>query len=382
MKNKENPFLVKGYVNKELFCDRENEIESLLRNVENGLDTTLLAPRRMGKTGLIFRFFDELETRNPDINAIYVDIFATRSLNDFVKFLAEAILKKYPEKTGFGSKFLRFLKGLRPLISYDPLSGEPQVQILYQTPQEKEYSLKGLLDFLDNQGRNIVIAIDEFQQITEYPEQNIEALLRTYIQQLRHTHFIFCGSRTNMMLNIFSNAKRPFFSSTQYLHLDKIDHDTYKNFIRDTFERYKMSITEEALEFILEWTSGHTFYTQSLCNMVFSMKQKQIGIQTVREACRQILKQSEPVFLQYRQMLTSAQWNFLIAIGKEGSVEHITAKDFIAKYEIGTPANARRIAQSLVEKELLLKEITRDAKTRTTYKVYDIFMSRWLQSTY
>ena len=41
-----------------------------------------------------------------------------------------------------------------------------------------------------------------------------------------------------MMLEIFSNANRPFFASTQYLAIEKIQQDVYATFITDLFERY------------------------------------------------------------------------------------------------------------------------------------------------
>ena len=376
-----NPFVIKGYFSKELFCDRENELEELYINIKSNSDTTLIAPRRMGKTGLIFRFFDYIEERDENITGIYIDIFATRSLADFINFLTEAIMSKYGSTTWQGSKFLELIKGLRPMMSYSAITGEPQIQITYQNRQEKEYTLKGLLEFLDAQNERIVLAIDEFQQIVNYPEDNVEALLRTYIQHLHNISFIFCGSRKRMMLNMFSNAKRPFFATTRYLYLNKIDREKYRTFIKDIFESYSYLIDDSSLDFILDWTKIHTFYTQSVCNKVFSLtsQSKKVDLALVKQACLQILQQSEPVFLQYRQLLTSAQWNYLIAVAKEGEIKKITSQAFIAKHNIGTPANSRRISKSLEEKELLLEEVD---KKETTYSVYDLFLSRWLEMTY
>ena len=376
-----NPFVIKGYFSKELFCDREDELEELYINIKSNSDTTLIAPRRMGKTGMIFRFFEYIEEKDENIYGIYVDIFATRSLADFVNFLAEAIISRYKSIPYKGKKFTDFIKAFRPVISYSPITGEPQVQIAYQNDQEKEHTLKGLLEFLDSQKERIVLAIDEFQQIMNYPENNVEALLRTYIQRLNNISFIFCGSRKRMMLNIFSNAKRPFFATTRYLYLNKIDREKYRTFIEDIFESYSYSIDDSSLDFILDWTKIHTFYTQSVCNKVFSLasSSKKVNLALVKQACLQILRQSEPVFLQYRQLLTPTQWNYLIAIAKENEIKKITSQGFIARYNIGTPANSRRISKSLEEKELLLVEVD---KKETTYSVYDLFLSRWLEMTY
>lgn len=377
---KKNPFLIKGYVSADLFCDRQKETQDLYNNVLNGVDTTLISPRRMGKTGLILHFFDFLSRQaETDVAAIYVDIYAARSLNDFIKLLAESTLRMFPEKTGIGTQFLDLVKGLRPLISYDTISGAPHIQIAYQSAQEKEYTLQGLLQFLDSRTIPIVLAIDEFQQITCFPEKNTEAFLRTCFQQLKNIRFIFCGSRKEMMTDMFSNAKRPFFASTQYLALDKIDACVYASFIRKLFTENGITIKEDAIDFILTWTKCYTFFTQSVCNMVYQTAGETVTVDDVKAACVELLKRGESVFFQYRQLLTPAQWNFLIAVSKEGEVKQLTAKKFVNQYNIGTPTDAKRISKSLLDKELLLEIQTKQA---TVYQVYDLFLSRWLESEY
>jgi hypothetical protein len=39
--------------------------------------------------------------------------------------MAEAILMKFPEKSKIGKEFMKFLKGLRPLISFNPFTNVP-----------------------------------------------------------------------------------------------------------------------------------------------------------------------------------------------------------------------------------------------------------------
>lgn len=372
-----NPFLIKGYKSPEYFCDRIEETETLLRNIRNGADTTLISPRKYGKTGLVYHLFDIIQREKMPIETLYVDIFATRSMSDFIKVMAEAVLKKFPEKSAIGSKFLTFIKSLRPVISYDTLTGIPQIQINYQLTAEKEHTLGGLLEFIDSQGIEIVLAIDEFQQITEYPEKNIEALLRTHIQQMHNTHFIFCGSKRTIMTEMFLSARRPFFSSSKVMSLGKIDRETYKQFIKAHFEQGGMSIEADALEYIMDWTQGYTFYTQTLCNAIYGMQPDTIGMEEVKKACVDILEGLTDNYLQYRELVTPAQWNFLIAVAKEGIVEQLTSTQFLSKYNIGGATSAKRMAKSLSEKELLLPIV---GKKRTAYQIYDIFFLRWIES--
>lgn len=372
----DNPFIIKSYESKELFCDREEELSLMMRNCANHTDMTLISQRRMGKTGLILRLFDELKDVSPEIHSIYVDIFASRTIDDFIKLLAEAMMKSFRPKTSWGDRFMAFIKSLRPQLSFDSLTGDPQLQIAYQTVHEKEYTLRNLFELLDSQGEHIVIAIDEFQQIREYPEKNVEALLRTYIQQTHNLTFIFCGSKKHLMTDIFANAKKPFYSSTAFVSLGKIPEPSYTVFIRRQFNEHQRQITDQAIQFILEWTRRHTYYTQQLCHTLFANGCTNVDIDDVKQTCNQLLTQGEAVYLQYRQLLTDKQWSYLIAIAKEGSARKIMAAEFLKKYAIGTPSVSRRLADALCEKGLLNDDIDLNG---TTYSVSDVFLSHWME---
>ncbi len=371
-----NPFIIKSYESKELFCDREEELQLMLRNCVNHSNMTLISQRRMGKTGLTLRLFDELQTTRPDIHTIYLDIFASRNIDDFIKLLAEATMRSFRPKTSIGERLMTFIKSLRPQLSFDNLTGEPQLQIAYQTAHEKEYTLRGLFDFLDSQNEQIIIAIDEFQQIRDYPEQNMEALLRTYIQQMHNLTFIFCGSKRHLMADIFANEKNPFYASTSFISLAKIKEEAYTDFIQRLFEERQRTITSEALQLILSWTRRHTYYTQQLCHTIYANGTQAIDIEEVKLACNQLMQQNEAVYLQYRQMLTDKQWNYLIAIAKEESVYQITASAFLKRHQIGTPSVSRRLADALCEKGLLNDESTLEG---TVYSLNDVFLSHWLE---
>ena len=185
----ENPFALVPYVSKELFCDREEEIKTIIKYLQNGSNITLISPRRYGKTGLIYRIFDEIKQQKLNIDTCYVDIYATESLEDFIKVFSEAVLASLEKKKAVKS-FFQFLGGLRPLLGYDPLSGNPELTLTFRDDHEKKQTLASILQFIEKQDKKVIVAIDEFQQIRDYGI-NMEALLRSYIQPLRNVQFIF-----------------------------------------------------------------------------------------------------------------------------------------------------------------------------------------------
>ena len=377
MSNNINPFLTVGYVSKEYFCDRMSELEILKNNAFNGINTTLISARRLGKSALIHRLFDDLEREKRA--CIYVDIYACSHLKEFTEALALSIYQKFPQKRGIGQRFLDFLKNLHPVITYDALNGQPEIRFEFTRSKEYEFTLRNLFHFLDNQQINVVLAIDEFQQIAEFPEKNIEALLRTTIQTLKQTQFIFSGSKKHMMLKMFEDANRPFFSSTQIMGLDQIPEDMYRAFIREKFREHKRNIDDEAIDFILSWTLSHTYYTQTICNAVFAGGEKDIHIDTVKRICDTQLNIQQVTYMLYRSLLSSIQWQLLLGIAKEGLVTEPQASGFLRKYKIGAASSAQKALNALIDKEMVFSiETTK----KTAYRVYNVFLMRWLERTF
>ncbi len=370
----ENPFALVPYVSKDLFCDREQETKTILEYLLNGSNVTLISPRRYGKTGLIYRVFDEIKEKKIDVNTCYADIYATEKVEDFIKTLSEAVITTLDKKKG-AKAFLHFLGSLRPMLSYNPLTGNPELTMTFLSDYEKRHTLVSIFEFLEKLDKKTIVAIDEFQQVRRYGN-NMEALLRSYIQPLRNVQFVFCGSKKHLMAEMFTDARSPFYESTRCLYLEKIDREVYADFIVRMFAKGKKNITDEAVDFILDWTKVHTFYTQSLCNHVFLKSGKNVGLQDALASAHQILVENEQTFFQWRDLLTPLQWNYLKAVAKEQSVDKPFATGFIQKYNIGTSANSNRILDALIDKELILATSTEEG---VSYSVYNVFLSRWLE---
>ena len=78
-----NPFILYGYESEEYFCDRKDETSQLLRLIENGNNVALIAPRRIGKTGLIENLYHLSKVRKKYYTFL-IDIYATKNMEDMV----------------------------------------------------------------------------------------------------------------------------------------------------------------------------------------------------------------------------------------------------------------------------------------------------------
>lgn len=370
-----NPFLLKDYVSPIYFCNRVKETEAIIKNAQNGLNTTLISIRRMGKTGLLRHVLYQIQ-RDKSAVGIYADMYDTENLKDFTNRIANGILRAFPEKDPLWKKVFAFLKKLRPIITLDELTGLPELSLDYSKNQQFESTLMELFNFLEKQQLPVLVIIDEFQQINTYPEKNMEAILRSKIQSLQNVHFVFSGSSPHILAEMFYSSKRPFYQSTQALFLGKIAAADYQEFIKQHFETNKKQITDAAIAFVLEFTRIHTFYTQLLCHRLFLYGGKKISEEFAHQQAMEILKLNEVLYFQYRNMLTSNQWKLLKAIAREERVEQITASKFIKKHDLGAASTVKRSLDSLLKTEMIFMEQKEDKKY---YCVYDCFFSRWLE---
>jgi hypothetical protein len=368
------PFPSVGYYGPAYFCDRVTEIETLISNIKGGQSITLVAIRRIGKTGLIKHLQYLL---NEEYMCIYADILPTENSVDFLNTLATAILNAVPEKTGFGVKIWNFIKSLRPVITFDSLSGEPNISFNIQA-KESEHQIEVLFAFLEKQEKKVIFAVDEFQQILNYPEKNMEAWLRTLIQQLKNIIFIFSGSQPHLMNEMFANPSKPFYRSTVFLQLEKINFETYQEFIIQKFAEFKKEIRKEIVAEMLEWTNVHTYFVQLLCNRVFINSGEKVTTESWQNEALKLINEQQPIFLGYRDILTREQWKLLKAIAHHGEAYSLTSKDFIQKFSLGSSATVIRSIKSLLSKSFIYSRYDSDGKLY--YSVYDILFQRWIQN--
>ncbi len=368
-----NPFLINTYQTPQYFCNREDETKEIIKNIKNNTHTTLFAQRKLGKTALIKNVFYHIKNKNYIL--VYADIYSAQNIYEFTKIIINAIYQQIHKKRGFQQKFLDILKFIRPKISFNELTGIPELTIDY-LPTNEDYlpSLLNVLRWLNEQSRPVVIAIDEFQQILTFSEKNIEAQLRTHIQNMNNLCFIFSGSNYQLMNDIFYSYKRPFYGSTFNLRLSKISNEVYAQFIHKHFTENKRKIEMPTIEYILQITDTHTYYTQFLCHELYAEEIKNINVHDVNKVLLKICNNNFEIYMQIKNLLTSYQWKILKAIACEKKVYEIFASKFIQKYHLRSPSMVNRAIRSLLSKELVYFDVNNNY-----YELNDKFLMYFFQ---
>ena len=371
-----NPFITSGYISADYFCDREIESKQLIREIVNGNNLAIISTRRMGKTGLIQHCFHSKEL-SKEYYTFFVDIYATKSLRDFIFSLSKVILESLKP---FGKKaveiFINSVLSLQAGISYD-FTGTPSFNIQLGDIQNSMATLEEIFKYLAKADKPCIVAIDEFQQITNYSEKNVEALLRTHIQHCNNAQFIFAGSQRHTMGNMFLSASRPFYQSVSMMHLESIAIEKYIDFARNHFKKADRTITPETIRIVYEKFDGVTWYVQKTLNVLFAFTP--VGAtcdeSMVEPAIVSVVDSYRFNYQETLFRLPERQKELLIAIAKEGNAKSITSGEFVKRYSLTSPSSVQAAANGLLE-------IVFITLFNGSYSIYDKFFEIWLRENY
>lgn len=335
----------------------------------NGRNVTLVAPRRLGKTGLIHHVLRELEVHKL-AKGIYLDIFAVKTLSEFVQSLARVVFSTLETRLERATRAAgQFLGACRPNVSIDSVTGSPTLSFTVDA-QHSERTLEDVFRYLKTRDELIVIALDEFQQVAEFPEKGAEALLRSYIQFLPNVRFVFAGSKAHMMTEMFMTANRPFYKSTQNLSLAPIDEQTYKKFAAAFFKKDGRQLSEDAFSFAYHLVDGVTWEMQSILNRLWARESKIIGVSEVRSVVSDILAENADEYAGLMASLSVNEAKVMRAVARRRRVVSPTGLDFVSSVGV-SPSSVKLAVDNLMERQHLYKDAD-------GLLVYDRFFGLWL----
>ena len=222
-----------------------------------------------------------------------------------------------------------------------------------------------------------IVAIDEFQQIAGYPEKNVEALLRTYIQRCTNARFIFAGSQRHVMGNMFLSASRPFYQSVAMMYLESIALPEYTAFTIRHFEQGGKTIVPEVVELIYRQFEGITWYLQKILNVLYSStpQGKNCTRDMISPTLNSVIDSFKYTYLEMLYRMPGKQKELLIALAKEGKARAVTSGEFVRKYRLASPSSVQSALRGLLEKDFITQE-------QGVYQVYDRFFGIWLRESF
>lgn len=374
----ENPFVTNGYVGPEYFCDRTEETAMLTNLLTNGNNIALISPRRVGKTDLMRHCFQQKSIKD-NYHCFLIDIYATNSFHDFVSVFGKSILDTLKSK---GRKawesFLNALLSIRSEISFD-INGNPVWGLGVGAMVPPQTTLDEIFTYLRTAEKHCLVAIDEFQQILYYNDnKNVEAALRTQIQQCSNANFIFAGSQRHLMSEMFLSPSRPFYQSVVPMSLGAIPMDRYWAFAEPQFaKKGNRKISYEVVASVYQRFEGITANVQRIMNMLYMLtpKGEVCTTEMIDKAIDTYLQLSSAYYEELLRQMPEKQRNVFLAIAAEGQVKGISSGKFVRKYNLPSTSSVVSAVKGLLEKDFI-------TQNDSVYSIYDRFFQLWIEKTF
>lgn len=338
----------------ENFTDRIKETARLKKDLENGLNVILMSPRRMGKTSLVKKVKSEIT--DPGIRVVLMDIYDCRSEYDFYNRFAASIMKETASKAEqILENVKKFLVRVSPKISFSPEPLSDFSLSLGITP--KDYTPQEILNLPEvvakAKGIHIIVCIDEFQQIGEFPESlTVQKRMRGVWQHQRNASYCLFGSKKHLMMKLFQNRRMPFFQFGEMNELKPIATDDWTAFIQQRFAEKGQSISTELAKKICDTVDNYSSYVQQLAWNVMAETDKVATEESLANGIEELLAQNSSFFTEQTRGLSTYQLNFIRAICK-GYHTGFTSKEVAGLFPMGTKSNIQRIKASLLDREII-----------------------------
>lgn len=369
-----SPFVFGVRVEGDAFTDRKEETKRLKMNFLYGVNTILISPRRMGKTSLVDKACALV--KSDSVKIAKMDAFGCRSEADFVDSFATAVIRATSSKwEEWIENAKTFLSRFVPKVTFgqDPVN-DFSISFEYNTGNNAVEDILRLPERIAAQkGCRLVVCVDEFQKIGEFPNSlTFQKKLRSVWQLQSHVSYCLYGSKKHLMENMFQRQDYPFYRFGDLFYLGKISESDWIEYIRGRFEITGKEISEELARRICEVTERYSSYVQQLawfvwlrCGNAATAEDVEFGIDRLLDAC-------EPLFIQQTESLSAYQMNFLHLLA-DGIHSGFTRTSVLGSYRLGTAANITRIKKSLMEKELIT------ISGPMAYEISDPILSLWLK---
>lgn len=377
MKRVKNPFIVTGKIEPEYFCDRVEESARLIKSLINGNNLVLISPRRMGKTGLVHFCYDKPEIRD-HYYTVFIDLLHTTSLREFTFLFGRCIFESIiPLGQKVLTTFVQTLRSLSGKFSVDMVTNMPTFNLELGDITHPALTLEEIFAYLEKADKPCIVAFDEFQQIVNYPEKNIEALLRSHVQQAANANFIFAGSEYHIMQKMFMSSAKPFYNSADTLELKAIDIDEYMRFVMRLMGEGHREVSPRLVKVVYGLYQGNTYAMQKTFNELYSLldEGESCTMDTLVTAINNIIDSKEPMFREQLSGINDKHKPLLYAIAQDGEAERLTSAGFIKSHKL---ASASAIQYSTVQL------LSRGVLTRLNgkYSVSDPFFALWINRLY
>ncbi len=366
-----NPFPTFGYNGPEHFWSREEETKQLLEGVNAGKLVVVSGIHGVGKTTLTTHCGNLYEQTKGQV-CYRVSLKPAMNMGDFICRLAASTVARLDENhLKLMRELANYFTHLRPLISYDQISGSPKISFSLDDNYKAEHTLDQLLDYLNRQSTQFLLVFDDAQQLMGFPEKQVFSLLVRLLKQYKSLHPVIVTD-SDQAVRVMETAIAAESIAAVQIRLGMIDYDVINQCIQQRFITASRKMPTGIVEMFIDWTRQHTATTLLICNRLFASGIKAPDQWFLERVMADAMSEQDAVYYTFRRLLTDNQWLLLRAIAREKGARQVLGAEFIRKYHLGSTSSVQTALAALQDKELIVQEEGR-------FWIQDVLLSRWLE---
>lgn len=369
-----NPFSYGTIAQGDYFYDRKEESELIVSTLSGGNNLVLFAPRRYGKTSLVFKVIELLELQG--FTCIYFDFLPVYSIETFVNLYISAIEKKQSNLQKLLQTISTVVKNIRPKLTFNS-EGKPEFGIDFIENKVSIQTLSEVLDLPEKlflSGKKTIVIFDEFQEITKLNKYGFENLLRSKIQQQLKVNYLFLGSQTHLLTDMFNNKNRAFYNSASHLQLGTLPYEDTIAFLQEKFSGSAIQIDRQTSLFLIEQSENIPYYIQLLAAEIWQYmitSQTKVTHEIVISCSKRIVELKSDYYYELFDRQSVMQKQLLKALVISG--ENVFSADYVKRFRLSTTSTTQKAILVLMDSGLI-------DKTGNTYFISDPFFKRFIQN--
>ena len=351
-----NPFSYGTIVKKPYFFNRKEECDRIVSTLSGGNNLVLFAPRRFGKTSLVLRAVEELEKKN--FTCIYFDFMPVYSRESFIETYSKALISRQSNLQKAVKATAAFVKGIRPKLVFDQ-SGNPEFSIDFTENKINEKTLGEILNLpehLASENKRFIIVLDEFQEINKLNGENFEKLFRSKIQHHQYVNYLFLGSRTHLLSDMFNNKGRAFYNAAMLMQIGPLPKEETVDFLINRFASSGIKIERDIAVFIIEQAGDIPYYIQLLASEIWQYvvsSTLKINKELIIKCAEKIVDLKSDYYYELYDRQSVYQKKLLKALVISG--ENVFSSNYTKRFHLTAASTTQKALAGLIEAGIVEK---------------------------
>jgi hypothetical protein len=289
---------------------------------------------------------------------IYFDFMTVYSRESFIQVFSKAIFKQqgYTEKVM--QSIAKLVKGIRPKLTFDQ-NGTPEFSLDFLETKISDKTLDSVIDLPDKLfpgKKRLIIIMDEFQDIDKLNGENFEKLLRSKIQHHSNVNYLFLGSRTHILQDMFNNKNRAFYNSASAMNLGALPKAETINFLIERFSLSNIKLEEDTASYLIEQSGNIPYYIQFLASEVwqYTINQKKIvDKEIIRLSSDKIIDLKSDYYIELFDHLTPYQKKLLKALAVSG--KNVFSAEYALTFRLSAGSTTQKALSGLINSGIIEK---------------------------